>query len=73
MTELWSSKGAAYEGSLSPVSIKIPSDDWSSLKAYAKDNGTSAGEVIRTLVRELLAGVEAASSRAIMDARRLER
>ena len=73
MPELLSCKGSAYEGSLSPVSIKIPSDDWSALKAYAKDNGTSAGEVIRTLVRELLAGVPQASPRAIVDAGRLER
>lgn len=54
--ELQSCKGLAYEGELVHRAIKIPERDWASIKAYAQDNGTSAGEIVRVLIRDFLRG-----------------
>lgn len=53
-TELRSCKGRAYHGELIQCCIKIPRLDWDGLKAYARDNGTSAGEIVRVFVRDFL-------------------
>lgn len=52
--ELNSCKGDAYGGVLVHRSFKVPLRDWEALQAYAQDNGTTAGEVVRCLIRELL-------------------
>ena len=70
ITELSSCKGCAYDGELIQCCIKIPRLDWDALKAYARDNGTSAGEIIRVLIRDFLAGVKTPSPRDSMDAGR---
>lgn len=54
ITELSSCKGRAYDGELIQCCIKIPRLDWDALKAYARDNGTSAGEIVRVLARDFL-------------------
>ena len=53
--ELQSCKGEAYDGSLRRVSLKIPEEDWEDLKGYAERAGTTAGEVVRCLLRGFLA------------------
>lgn len=70
ITELSSCKGRAYDGELIQCCIKIPRLDWDALKAYARDNGTSAGEIVRVLARYFLAGVETPLPRDSMDAGR---
>lgn len=66
--ELQSCKGLAYGGELVHKAIRLHERDWDALKAYAQDKGTSAGEIVRVLIRDFLAGVEARSSRDSMDA-----
>lgn len=70
ITELHSCKGLAYEGELVHRAIKIPERDWAALKAYAQDEGTSAGEIVRCLIRDFLAGVGTAPRRGSMGAGR---
>lgn len=53
--ELNSCKGEAYDGSLRRVTLKVPKEDWEDLKGYAECVGTTAGEVVRCLIRGLLA------------------
>ena len=57
--ELQSCKGLAYDGELVHRAIRIRKREWDALKAYAQDKGTSAGEIVRVLIRDFLAGVEA--------------
>lgn len=52
--ELNSCKGDAYGGDLVHRSFKVTLSDWEALQAYARENGTTAGEVVRCLIRELL-------------------
>ena len=52
--ELQSCKGLAYGGELVHKVIRLHDRDWEALKAYAQENGTSAGEVVRVLIREFL-------------------
>lgn len=54
--ELQSCKGLAYEGELVHRAIRLHERDWQALKAYAQDNGTSAGEIVRVLIRDFLRG-----------------
>lgn len=68
ITELSSCKGRAYDGKLIQCCIKVPRLDWDALKAYARDNGTSAGEIVRVLIRDFLEGVETSSPRDSMHA-----
>ena len=56
--ELQSCKGLAYGGELVHKSIKFHDRDWEALKAYAQVNGTSAGEIVRVLIRDFLAGIK---------------
>ena len=64
--ELQSSIGLAYGGELVHKAIRLPERDWDALKAYARANGTSAGEIVRVLMREFLEGVETTSPRDSM-------
>lgn len=66
--ELQSCKGLAYGGELVHKAIRLRKRDWEALKAYAKANGTSAGEIVRALISEFLVGVEMTSPRDRMDA-----
>lgn len=68
--ELQSCKGLAYGGELVHKAIRLHDRDWEALKAYARGNGTSAGEIVRGLIRYFLAGVETPSPRDSMDAGR---
>lgn len=52
--ELQSCKGLAYGGELVHRAIRLQKRDWVALKAYAKANGTSAGEIVRALISEFL-------------------
>ena len=52
--ELQSCKGLAYGGELVHKVIRLHDRDWEALKAYAQENGTSAGEIVRVLIREFL-------------------
>lgn len=52
--ELQSCKGLAYGGALVHKAIRLHDRDWKALKAYAQANGTSAGEIVRVLIREFL-------------------
>lgn len=52
--ELQSCKGLVYGGELVHKAIKLQKRDWEALKAYAQVNGTSAGEIVRVLIREFL-------------------
>lgn len=52
--ELQSCKGLAYGGELVHKAIWLHDRDWEALKAYAQENGTSAGEIVRVLIREFL-------------------
>lgn len=52
--ELQSCKGLAYGGELVHKAIRLHDRDWEALKAYAQENGTSAGEIVRVLIREFL-------------------
>lgn len=52
--ELQSCKGLAYGGALVHKAIRLHERDWEALKAYARANGTSAGEIVRALIREFL-------------------
>ena len=52
--ELQSCKGLVYGGELVHKAIRLQERDWGALKAYAKENGTSAGEIVRVLIREFL-------------------
>lgn len=52
--ELQSCKGLAYGGELVHKAIWLHDRDWEALKAYAQVNGTSAGEIVRVLIREFL-------------------
>lgn len=54
ITELSSCKGRAYDGELIPRCIKIPRLDWDALRAYTRDNGTSAGEIMRVLASDFM-------------------
>lgn len=56
--ELQSCKGVAYGGELVHKAIRLQCRDWEALKAYALANGTSAGEIVRVLIRDFLEGVE---------------
>lgn len=56
--ELQSCKGLAYGGELVHKAIRLQCSDWEALKAYALANDTSAGEVVRVLIRDFLEGVE---------------
>lgn len=56
--ELQSCKGLVYGGDLVHKAIRLQKRDWEALKAYARDNGTSAGEIVRGLIRYFLEGVE---------------
>lgn len=56
--ELQSCKGLAYGGELVHKVIRLHDRDWEALKAYAQENGTSAGEIVRVLIREFLEGRE---------------
>lgn len=56
--ELQSCKGLAYGGELVHKAIWLHDRDWEALKAYAQANGTSAGEIVRVLIREFLEGRE---------------
>lgn len=66
--ELQSCKGLAYEGELVHKAIRLHERDWQALKEYARCEGTSAGEIVRVLIRDFLAGVETPSPRDSMDA-----
>ena len=57
--ELQSCKGLAYGGELVHKAIRLQCSDWEALKAYARENDTSAGEIVRVLIRDFLDGVEA--------------
>ena len=61
--ELQSCKGLAYGGELVHKSIRFHDRDWEALKAYAQVNGTSAGEIVRVLIRDFLEGRETPSTR----------
>ena len=52
--ELQSCKGLAYGGKLVHKAIRLQKRDWEALKAYAQENGTSAGEIVRVLISEFL-------------------
>ena len=52
--ELQSCKGLAYGGELVHKAIRLQKRDWEELKAYAQENGTSAGEIVRVLISEFL-------------------
>lgn len=52
--ELQSCKGIAYGGELVHKAIRLQKRDWEALKAYAQDKGTSAGEIVRVLIRDFL-------------------
>lgn len=52
--ELQSCKGLAYGGELVHKAIRLQERDWEALKAYAQENGTSAGEIVRVLISEFL-------------------
>lgn len=52
--ELQSCKGLAYGGALVHKAIRLHDRDWEALKAYSQANGTSAGEIVRVLIREFL-------------------
>lgn len=52
--ELQSCKGLAYGGELVLKAIRLHDRDWEALKAYAQANDTSAGEIVRVLIREFL-------------------
>lgn len=56
--ELQSCKGLVYGGDLVHTAIRLQKRDWEALKAYARDNGTSAGEIVRGLIRYFLAGIK---------------
>ena len=56
--ELQSCKGLAYGGELVHKAIRLQCSDWEALKAYALANDTSAGEIVRVLIRDFLEGVE---------------
>ena len=56
--ELQSCKGIAYGGELVHKSIRFHERDWEALKEYARGNGTSAGEIVRGLIRYFLAGIK---------------
>lgn len=56
--ELQSCKGLAYGGELVHKAIKLQKRDWEALKTYAQENGTSAGEIVRVLIRDFLKGVD---------------
>ena len=55
--ELQSCKGLAYGGELVHKAIRLQKRDWDALKAYALENDTSAGEIVRVLIRDFLEGV----------------
>lgn len=55
--ELQSCKGLAYGGALVHKAIRLHDRDWDALKAYALENDTSAGEIVRVLIRDFLEGV----------------
>ena len=52
--ELQSCKGLAYGGELVHKAIRLQKRDWEALKAYAQENSTSAGEIVRVLISEFL-------------------
>lgn len=54
--ELQSCKGLAYEGELVHKAIRLHERDWEALKEYARGEGTSAGEIVRVLIRDFLRG-----------------
>ena len=56
--ELQSCKGLAYGGDLVHKAIRLQGRDWEALKAYARENDTSAGEIVRVLIRDFLEGEE---------------
>lgn len=56
--ELQSCKGLAYGGELVHKAIRLHERDWEALKEYARGNGTSAGEIVRGLIRYFLAGIK---------------
>lgn len=56
--ELQSCKGLAYGGELVHKAIRIQGRDWDALKEYARANDTSAGEIVRGLIRYFLAGIK---------------
>ena len=56
--ELQSCKGLAYGGELVHKAIRLRDRDWETLKAYARASDTSAGEIVRVLIRDFLEGVE---------------
>lgn len=56
--ELQSCKGLAYGGELVHKAIRLHERDWEALKEYAQANDTSAGEIVRVLIREFLEGRE---------------
>ena len=56
--ELQSCKGLAYGGELVHKAIRLQCSDWEALKAYALANDTSAGEIVRVLIRDFLEGVD---------------
>ena len=53
ITALRSPKNRAYE-SLEHLTLRLPASDIEALKAYAKDNDTTANEVIRCLISKHL-------------------
>lgn len=61
--ELQSCKGLAYGGELVHKAIRLQKRDWEALKTYAQDNATSAGEIVRVLIRDFLEGRETPSTR----------
>lgn len=56
--ELQSCKGIAYGGELVHKAIRLHERDWEALKEYARGEGTSAGEIVRVIIRDFLAGLE---------------
>ena len=52
--ELVSCKGIAYNGELVRRCIWMPERGWDALKEYAQREGTSAGEIVRVLIRDFL-------------------
>ena len=52
--ELQSCKGLAYGGELVHKAIRLQCRDWEALKVYALANDTSAGEIVRVLIRDFL-------------------
>lgn len=56
--ELQSCKGLAYGGELVHKAIRLHCRDWEALKAYALANDTSAGEIVRVLIRDFLEVVD---------------